>query len=100
MCGTDYNKNIPGIGAVTAYKHIKTHGNIDLFSANTNTDVSILDHLVVRNLFTQFAPSPSSVPYCGPIDLQVVEKAFHLHNVNYNPSYFVCRAENRYLDIK
>jgi 5'-3' exonuclease len=100
MCGTDYNKNISGIGAMTAYKHIKTYGSIDLFAANTNTDVSILNHIVGRTLFTQFAESPSTVPYCGSIDLQVIEKVFHQYNINYNPSYFISRTENKYLDIK
>lgn len=100
MCGTDYNKNIPGIGAVTAYKHIKTHGSIEAFAANSGTDVSILNHHVVRKLFTEFAESPPSIPYCGQIDVECVERQFTKHGIPYNSSYFVSRSENRYLDIK
>lgn len=100
MCGTDYNKNVPGIGAITAYRHIKTYGSIEAFSENTGTDVSVLDHIVVRKLFTEFAESPPSVPYCGQIDVEAVERQFHKHGIQYNSSYFVSRSENRYLDIK
>ena len=48
MCGTDYNKNIFRIGVEKSYKFISNYHNIE----NVPLDVSILNHVKVRKLFT------------------------------------------------
>lgn len=53
MCGTDFNKNITGIGPANAYEHIKKHKSIENFATKTKIDVSILNHIRVRQLYLQ-----------------------------------------------
>ena len=53
MCilfGTDYNKNIKGVGPETSYKLITEHKDIDNFP--DKYDTSILNHVRSRELFT------------------------------------------------
>lgn len=50
MCGTDYNSNIPNYGPVKAMGLIKKHYDIDGLAKAM--DVSILNHVRVRELFT------------------------------------------------
>ena len=99
MCGTDYNKNIPGIGSVLAYKHIKTHGSIEGFRDATNTNIDILDHLTVRRLFTEFVPCSFEIPYSGYPDVTELQRFFHANNIQYNCNYFLSRIENRYIQM-
>ena len=83
MCGTDYNKNIPNIGSTTAYKYIKEYKSIENISLNLSIDISLLNHVRVRELFTCFdgETNLSYVPYCGLPDLQLVGDFFKLHNI-------------------
>jgi 5'-3' exonuclease len=104
MCGTDYNKNIPGVGSVLAYRHIKNHGSIEGFRDATDTNVDILDHVTVRRLFTEFAPWPEGnayvdIPYSGYPDPDELQRFFHANSVHYNCNYFLARIENRYLQM-
>jgi len=84
MCGTDYNKNIPNVGSTTAYKYIKEHNNIETISSALNIDVSGLNHVRVRQLFTCFdgETNLNYVPYCGIPDLGVVGAFFKLHQIH------------------
>jgi len=52
MCGTDYNKNIPGIGSMTSYNLITKHRRIENIKLD-NKD--ILNVNIVRKLFTDFS---------------------------------------------
>jgi 5'-3' exonuclease len=75
MCGCDYNKNIPKIGAETSFKYIKQYKTIDEFSLKTNTDVSILNHIRTRELFLDYEKiNLTSVPFCGTPDFEKLEE--------------------------
>ena len=54
MCGTDYNNNIPKIGPENAFKYISKYINIEEIEKNLKIDVTILNHICVRELFTVF----------------------------------------------
>lgn len=49
LCGTDYNKRIPGIGPITAFHLINTYDCLEELSKDYDT--SILNYKEVRNLF-------------------------------------------------
>lgn len=87
MCGTDYNSNIEGVGAINAYKLIKTHGSIEgletYLSDMTNKlskleskcvgKISTLNHIRVRELFTQYEKADIAVKHCGKPDWGKIE---------------------------
>jgi 5'-3' exonuclease len=56
MCGTDYNLNIPRVGVKTAFKHIKRFRTIDEIGRNLDIDITPLNHIRVRELFTNGHP--------------------------------------------
>lgn len=62
MCGTDYNKRIPGIGPVKAYNLMKKFGRIE---AVTGVDTSKLDYVTPRKMFTEYTPWSGKLGYCG-----------------------------------
>lgn len=73
MCGTDYNKNIASIGSSTAYKYIQTHGTIENIRDAKSIDITSLNHVRVRELFTVFDEyDVSHVPYCGKPDFKAL----------------------------
>jgi|SaaInlV_165m_DNA_2_1040747.scaffolds.fasta_scaffold00534_3 5'-3' exonuclease len=75
MCGTDYNNNIPKIGSKTSFKHITKFRNIENFNEKTNTDVTILNHNRVRELFIEFEDYHiSNIPYCGHPDFDKLKE--------------------------
>ena len=83
MCGTDYNHNIPRVGSKTAYKNIIKHGNIEQISNETELDVSILNHVRVRQLFTEFDDYKlDNIPFCGVPDFEKLDK-FNIDNKVY-----------------
>lgn len=85
MCGTDYNSNIPRVGSKTAYKRILQHGNIEQITNETCFDTSILNHLRVRELFTNFEEyNLNRIPFCGIPDFENLEKFVVNHNVQVN----------------
>lgn len=57
MCGTDYNDNIPKIGITRAFKIIKDVKSIDYID---NPNKTILNHIVVREMFLKFGGLLSS----------------------------------------
>lgn len=66
LCGTDNNKNIPKIGPKNAYKLIQKHRSIEQIKESENIDISILNHIRVRELFKNYQVSEVTyVPYCG-----------------------------------
>jgi 5'-3' exonuclease len=101
MCGTDYNKNMQGVGSLTAYKHIISYGSIEGVSLNTNLDVTILDHLTVRKLFTEFEEyNLDSIPFCGSPDEKLLERFFHENNISSNLSYYLSGLENTHIILE
>lgn len=74
MCGTDYNKNIAGIGPEKAYKLILKYKNIDAIEGDF--DLSILRHKRVREIFTQYPVEQIVVPYCGAPNMAMLEEFF------------------------
>ena len=45
MCGTDYNRNIPKVGSINAYKLIIQYESIENIGNETKHDISILKHV-------------------------------------------------------
>ena len=64
MCGTDYNKNIPKVGPVNAFRLIQRHNSIEKIR-DSGIDVSILNHQRTRELFRGYKRSDVKVKYCG-----------------------------------
>jgi 5'-3' exonuclease len=52
MCGTDYNKNIKGVGPVKSYNLIKKYKNLDVIEKTEKINISSLNYKIVRNLFS------------------------------------------------
>lgn len=73
MCGTDYNKNIPRIGPARAYKLISEFGSIEKIAAYTGLDISILNHIRVRELFRGYKKPDVKVGYCGFPDISALQ---------------------------
>lgn len=85
MSGTDYNDNIFRIGGNKAYSLIKEHNDIDGITKNTNLDTSILKHIRVRELFTEFESYDiTSIPYCGKPDYELLESFINTHQLGIN----------------
>lgn len=70
MCGCDYNSNIPLIGCKKAFSFMKEHKDIDALiqSGVCKKDHSVLKHVRVRELFTEYAKTTYDVPYSGLVD--------------------------------
>ena len=81
MCGTDYNPNIPNVGPAKAYKFIKTYGSIENLATKTVLDISILNHIRGRELFTDYKKSDIVVPYCGRPNFDKLEVFFSEKNI-------------------
>jgi 5'-3' exonuclease len=85
MSGTDYNNNIFRIGGHKAYNLIKEHNDIDGIAENTNLDTSILKHIRVRELFTEFETyDMKSIPYCGKPNYELLESFVQTHKLEIN----------------
>jgi 5'-3' exonuclease len=87
MCGTDYNPNIPKIGSKTAYKLVLQHGGIDEIGRDSSLDVSVLNHVRVRQLFTDFRCENQEmikIPYCGSPDFSLLEKFVSSRKIHLN----------------
>ena len=52
MCGTDYNKNCLGIATQKAYNYIRKYKTIEQFAQETHVDISCLNHIKVRELYS------------------------------------------------
>jgi 5'-3' exonuclease len=69
MSGTDYNVNIFRIGSEKSYKLLKDHGSIDAIGAETELDISVLNHERVRELFKVPEILPNVEPTLGTPDV-------------------------------
>jgi flap endonuclease-1 len=85
MFGCDYNKNIPKIGPETSYKYIRKYKSIDEIDNKLDINVSILNHIRTRELFTEYDKLEiTSVPFCGTPDLKNLEKFVIDNNLSVN----------------
>ena len=80
MCSCDYNKNIPGIGPEKAFKLIKQYKTIENIAA-TGVDVSILNHVRVRELFTKVDEFNTPIPYCKQPNFEDIERFLFENNI-------------------
>jgi 5'-3' exonuclease len=75
--GTDYNKNMKGIGPKKSYKLIQTHGTIDEIAEATDLDTSILNHKRVLELFQlSDPPKDFKIPFCKQPDVRNLDDRF------------------------
>lgn len=79
MCGTDYNKNMPKVGPVSAFKLIKEYKSIDNLPKDIY-DISVLNHVRVRELFTFNSNIDARVPYCKEPDYSKLEEFCFINN--------------------
>ena len=84
MCGNDYNSNIPKVGPVNAYKLIKQYGSIDEIQKQTKYNITVLNHIKSRELFTVPPSFELKVSYCGEPDLEELEKFIFKNNCKVN----------------
>ena len=85
MFGCDYNKNIPKIGPETSYKYIRKFGSIEEIENKLELNVSILNHIRTRELFTGYEEIDlNSVHFCGSPDLISLHKFIVDNNLNIN----------------
>lgn len=84
MCGTDYNKNIFRVGPEKAYKYIKKNSTIEDISKNTSLDITILNHIRVRELFRNYQQKDIKVPYCGSPNFLLLSEFIFKNNIRYS----------------
>jgi 5'-3' exonuclease len=88
MCGCDYNKNIPKVGPETSFKYIKAYKSIEEIGTQKNLDITILNHVRTRELFTGYNQIElTSVPFCGVPDFIELEKFIIDNNLSINIEY-------------
>lgn len=64
MCGCDYGNNIKGVGTATALKHIQKYKSIEKFiEENPKFDISEMNHINARELFTTYGRLDISIDY-------------------------------------
>lgn len=101
LCGTDYNKNLAGIGSIMAYKYIVEYGTIEELSRQKGINVDMLDHENVRQLFTLFDTLQiEHIPFCGQPDRHSLAKFFHEYNIQMNIDYYMSGLENHHIYIE
>lgn len=101
LCGTDYNKNITGVGSMLAYKYIVQYESIEEIEKNTKLDITQLDHVKVRKLFTIFDDYDIEfIPFCGKPDTKKIEMFFHENNIPMNVNYYISNLENNHIYIE
>jgi len=89
MCGTDYNNNIQGVGSVSSFKLLKTYGSLENISENTEYDLSCLNYMRVRELFTEFNDSDikTDVQYCGQPNFEFLKNFLNSIELKINYEY-------------
>lgn len=98
MCGTDYNKNIPKIGPEKAYKLICEFGSIEGIR-ESGVDVSILDHVRVREIFKEYTPCDVEVKYCKHPLFDELEIFCQNHYIRTNISSLRKNFEQKTMEI-
>lgn len=66
MCGCDYNENMYKVGPVKALSLLQIYGSIDSIGASDKKyDISVLNHIRLRELFREYQKFIGQVSYCG-----------------------------------
>jgi len=98
MCGTDYNNNIPRIGCETAYNALVEYKDIEGVGENIKgADISILNHVRVRELFSFTEPCNVTMKYCGTPDFEKLEQFIFKNNLRVNKDKIKESFENKQL---
>ncbi len=85
MCGTDYNTNIPRVGAETAYNALIEYKSIEGIAENiSKMDTSILNHERVRELFSFTDECNIEMMYCGQPDFEKLDEFIFRNNCRVN----------------
>lgn len=84
MCGCDYNKNIPLIGPVKAYKLLQKYQSIENIRDNDNIDISILNHVRSREIFKNYELYTSDIPFCDIPDFNELARFITVNNIHIN----------------
>jgi 5'-3' exonuclease len=84
MCGTDYNKNILRIGPEKAYKLIKEFQDIDGIAERSGIDVTILNHVRVREIFKKYEHKDVNVLYCKQPNIKELVDFIIVNNIKTN----------------
>ena len=87
MCGTDYNDNIPKIGPKNAFKLINEFKSIEKIKEVKDYDISILNHVRVRELFSFSENLNWDIPYCESPNWTDVQEFLFKNNCNVNLEY-------------
>ena len=85
MFGTDYNKNIKGVGPETTYKLITEHKSID--NLPEKYDKSILNHERSRELFTTDKTLDIDIPTSGEPDWSALQEVLFKNNCKFDMNY-------------
>jgi 5'-3' exonuclease len=80
MCGTDYNPNIRLIGPKKAYKLISEYGSIEAIS-DSGIDVSVLNHIRVRDLFKGYKRFDGGIPFCEHPNIRELGEFLFKNNI-------------------
>jgi 5'-3' exonuclease len=82
MCGCDYNTNVPKVGPETSFKYLLKYKDIDGIVDALKIDVSLLNHVRVRDLFKKYEKIDlNSVPFVGKPDILKLEDFMVCHNI-------------------
>lgn len=101
-CGTDYNKNMPGVGPAKIYTLMKKYNNIETLELS-GYPTDILFYKEVRELFS-FKKLKIDIPPLKPVNYKQLTNLFLKYNSNYNDKmikkmlpkheFIVCESEN------
>jgi flap endonuclease-1 len=85
MFGCDYNKNIPKVGPETSYKYLLKYETIDGIRDTLGKDVSILNHVRVRDIFQNHPRYElDKIPHCGQPDVARLSQFLIENGLEYN----------------
>ena len=87
MCGTDYNTNIPRIGPEKGYRLLKKHSSIEGIQRETDIDISCLNHIRGRELFTHTKKITIPIPYCKEAEWNKLSHFLFKNNCKMNINY-------------
>ena len=85
MFGTDYNKNIKGVGPETTYKLLTEHKSID--NLPEKYDKTILNHERSRELFTTDPELSIHIPTSGVPDWNALQQFLFTNNCRMDMNY-------------
>lgn len=72
LCGTDFNKKIPGLGPITAYNLLKKWGSLENIANNTVYSLETINYKRVREIF-----SDSTTTLLETYEAPTKQKIFH-----------------------